>query len=147
MTLSHHLSDTGESFSISQSKHLHNNPYLSYMQKQLLYILCLFCFVFSLNSIAQNNFNTTAQSSSLFNSHSLLSFSHNPNITQAQPSPGSLPLLKHAYGADVITSGSINEMPFFCALECRLRGRTGLWIKFRTGDDASYEKLIRSGRK
>lgn len=115
------------------------------MRKQLFYIL--FFFVFSLNSKAQNVLMPSVNSSTLFHHHSLLCFSPNLNLTQTQPTPGSLPLLKHAYGANVITSGSINDMPFFCAMECRLRERTRLWIKFRTGDDASYEKLIHSGEK
>ncbi|MBI3518469.1 MAG: hypothetical protein HY062_03815 [Bacteroidetes bacterium] len=39
---------------------------------------------------------------------------------------------------------SINDLPFFCAMECKIRNRTNIWIKFRTGDDASYMKMIRS---
>jgi hypothetical protein len=117
------------------------------MRQQFIFILCLFCLVFSLKSEAQNRSISAANSSPLFKHHSLLSFSHNLSLTQTQPAPGSLPLLKHAYGADVIPSGSINDMPFFCAMECRLRERTRFWIKFRTGDDASYEKLIHSGEK
>ena len=41
-----------------------------------------------------------------------------------------------------ITSGSINDLPFFCAMECKVRKRTNIWIKLRAGDDASYMKLI-----
>jgi hypothetical protein len=115
------------------------------MRKQVIYIL--FFFVFSLSSNAQNKVQGATLSSSLLKHHALLCFSPNLNLTQTQAAPGSPPLLKHAYGAHVIPSGSIKDMPFFCAMECRLRERTRLWIKFRTGDDASYEKLIHSGGK
>jgi hypothetical protein len=41
-----------------------------------------------------------------------------------------------------ISSGSINDLPFFCAMECRVRKHTNIWIKLRAGDDASYMKMI-----
>jgi len=41
-----------------------------------------------------------------------------------------------------IASGSINDLPFFCAMECKVRKHTNIWIKLRAGDDASYMKMI-----
>lgn len=41
-----------------------------------------------------------------------------------------------------ISSGSIKDLPFFCAMECNLRKRTNIGIKLRAGDDASYMKMI-----
>ena len=41
-----------------------------------------------------------------------------------------------------ISSGSISDLPFFCALECKVRKHTNIWIKLRAGDDASYMKMI-----
>lgn len=41
-----------------------------------------------------------------------------------------------------ISSGSIKDLPFFCAMECNLRKHTNIWIKLRAGDDASYMKMI-----
>lgn len=46
-----------------------------------------------------------------------------------------------------IASGSINDLPFFCAMECKVRKRTNIWIKLRTGDDESYMKLIQSASR
>ncbi len=46
-----------------------------------------------------------------------------------------------------IKSGSINDLPFFCAMECRVRKHTNIWIKLRTGNDESYMKMISSGSK
>ncbi len=46
-----------------------------------------------------------------------------------------------------ISSGSINDLPFFCAVECKVRKRTNIWIKLRAGDDESYMKLIQSGSR
>jgi hypothetical protein len=115
------------------------------MRKRLA-ILCFFCMAFSLQLSAQISRAGATHFSSLFKHHSLLYFSHNPGITQTQPIQRSFASGQQVYSKK-IKPPSINDMPFFCALECRLRGQTGLWIKFRTGDDASYEKLIRSVRK
>ncbi|MES2761555.1 MAG: hypothetical protein V4677_05090 [Bacteroidota bacterium] len=41
------------------------------------------------------------------------------------------------------SSGSINDLPFFCAMECKVRKHTNIWIKLRAGDDASYMKMIK----
>lgn len=41
-----------------------------------------------------------------------------------------------------ISSSSINDLPFFCAMECKVRKHTNIWIKLRAGDDASYMKMI-----
>lgn len=114
------------------------------MRKQVTYIL--FYFVFSLNSNAQNIAMHVAPASDMFKHIAPLSFSHNLSLIQTQPAQGSI-LLQQAVKLPEIKSGSIHDMPFFCAMECRLRGRTGLWIKLRTGDDASYEKLIHSAGK
>jgi hypothetical protein len=46
-----------------------------------------------------------------------------------------------------ISSGSINDLPFFCAMECKVRKCTNIWIKLRTGDDESYMKLIQSASR
>lgn len=46
-----------------------------------------------------------------------------------------------------IYSGSINDLPFFCAMECKVRKHTNIWIKLRTGDDESYMKLIKSASR
>lgn len=46
-----------------------------------------------------------------------------------------------------IDSGFINDLPFFCAMECKVRKRTNIWIKLRTGDDESYMKLIKSASR
>ena len=46
-----------------------------------------------------------------------------------------------------ISSGSINDLPFFCAMECKVRKRTNIWIKLRAGDDESYMKLIQSASR
>lgn len=43
--------------------------------------------------------------------------------------------------------GSVKDLPFFCALEYRMHQQTNLWIKFRTGNDESYMKMIRSTEK
>ena len=40
------------------------------------------------------------------------------------------------------SSGSIKDLPFFCALECKIRNQANIWVKFRAGDDASYMKMI-----
>ncbi|MBK6984649.1 MAG: hypothetical protein IPH32_07770 [Bacteroidetes bacterium] len=45
-----------------------------------------------------------------------------------------------------ISSGSIKDLPFFCAMECNLRKRTNIWIKLRAGDDASYMKMITTSK-
>ena len=41
-----------------------------------------------------------------------------------------------------LSSGSIDDLPFFCAMECKVRKHTNIWIKLRAGDDASYMKMI-----
>jgi hypothetical protein len=41
-----------------------------------------------------------------------------------------------------ISSGSIKDLPCFCAMECNLRKHTNIWIKLRACDDASYMKMI-----
>jgi hypothetical protein len=41
-----------------------------------------------------------------------------------------------------ISPGSIKDLPFFCAMECKVRKHTNVWIKLRAGDDASYMKMI-----
>jgi hypothetical protein len=46
-----------------------------------------------------------------------------------------------------INSGSINDLPFFCAMECKVRKHTNIWIKLRAGDDASYMRMIKSTSK
>gem|GEM_PF-6132501 len=46
-----------------------------------------------------------------------------------------------------IAPSSINDLPFFCAMECKVRKRTNIWIKLRAGDDESYMKLIKSATR
>lgn len=46
-----------------------------------------------------------------------------------------------------IESASVNELPFFCAMECRIRKHTNIWIKLRAGNDDSYMKMIHSSTK
>ncbi|MES2130760.1 MAG: hypothetical protein V4506_00335 [Bacteroidota bacterium] len=46
-----------------------------------------------------------------------------------------------------IESASVNDLPFFCAMECRIRKHTNIWIKFRAGNDDSYMKMIHSATK
>jgi len=41
---------------------------------------------------------------------------------------------------------SINDMPFFCAMECKVRKKANIWVKLRAGDDASYMKMINSNK-
>lgn len=114
------------------------------MRKRLFYILPFL--VFSPDSNAQNSARNVAPAADVFKHITPLYFFHNLNLTKMQPTAGSSSMIQHAR-LSKISSGSINDMPFFCAMECRLREHTRLWIKFRTGDDASYEKLIRSGKK
>jgi hypothetical protein len=45
-----------------------------------------------------------------------------------------------------ISSGSIKDLPFFCAMECKVRQHTNIWIKLRAGDDASYMKMITTSK-
>ena len=86
--------------------------------------------------------------SSIFQAHHALSFNYNrvnesENISimmmsnhptlQEQPKP--------------ISSASINDLPFFCAMECKVRKHTNIWIKLRAGDDESYMKLIQSAAR
>ena len=42
---------------------------------------------------------------------------------------------------------STPPQPFFCALECKNQQRFNIWIKFRAGTDADYEKSIRTYRQ
>jgi hypothetical protein len=42
-----------------------------------------------------------------------------------------------------IDASTTKELPFFCAMECRVRKHTKLWIKVRTGNDDSYMKMIK----
>jgi len=46
----------------------------------------------------------------------------------------------------VIKPGSVNEMPFFCAMECKVRNYTNIWIKLRAGNDDSYMKMIKPAK-
>ncbi len=46
-----------------------------------------------------------------------------------------------------ISPASINDLPFFCAMECKVRKHTNIWIKLRAGDDESYMKLIQSASR
>ena len=46
-----------------------------------------------------------------------------------------------------ISSGSINDLPFFCAIECKVHKHTNIWIKLRAGDDASYMKMIKERKE
>ena len=86
--------------------------------------------------------------SSIFQSHHALSFNYcgvnvldnthiimmsNHRTLQEQPK--------------TISSGSINDLPFFCAMECIVRKRTNIWIKLRAGDDESYMRLIKSASR
>ncbi len=45
-----------------------------------------------------------------------------------------------------ISSGSIKDLPFFCAMECKVRQHTNIWIKLRAGDDESYRKMITTSK-
>ena len=45
-----------------------------------------------------------------------------------------------------ISSGSIKDLPFFCAMECKVRKHTNIWIKLRAGDDASYMRMITTSK-
>lgn len=46
-----------------------------------------------------------------------------------------------------IEASAINDLPFFCAMECRIRKHTNIWIKLRAGNDDSYMKMIHSATK
>lgn len=46
-----------------------------------------------------------------------------------------------------IPSGSINDLPFFCAMEYKVHKYTNIWIKLRAGDDESYRKMIKPDSK
>ena len=46
-----------------------------------------------------------------------------------------------------ISSGSINDLPIFCAMECKVSKYTNIWIKLRAGDDESYRKMIKPNSK
>lgn len=41
-----------------------------------------------------------------------------------------------------IKSDMLVGLPFFCAMECKVRKHTNIWLKLRAGDDASYMKMI-----
>ncbi len=88
------------------------------------------------------------QQPSIFQVHHVLSFNckgidvYNHTNTMLMPYHA---LLQNQ--PKIITSQSINDLPFFCAMECKVRKRTNIWIKLRTGDDESYMKLIKSASR
>ncbi|MES2513913.1 MAG: hypothetical protein V4580_07195 [Bacteroidota bacterium] len=77
----------------------------------------------------------------LFPSHHLLSFNYN-NPSQVNQRMILLQPYNLQKQLPAISSGSINDLPFFCAMECRVRKHTNIWIKLRAGDDTSYMKMI-----
>ena len=80
---------------------------------------------------------------SLFSSHHLLSFSYNnPLPVHLSMIVSHDPISKKQILA--FSYVSINDLPFFCAMECKVRKRTNIWIKLRAGDDASYMRMINS---
>ena len=113
------------------------------MNKRFIYIILSISF--SLLVKAQLNNRLLNIPSTVFQEHHALSFNYlgvnasnvtntiifsNPISMQEPPKP--------------IFYGSINDLPFFCAMECRVRKHTNIWIKLRTGNDESYMKLINS---
>jgi hypothetical protein len=94
----------------------------------LIFIVCL-------------SFSVKAQQT-LFPARCLLFFNANHATTLNQ----SMMLSQHNSFQKVvpaISSGSIKDLPFFCAMECKLRQHTNIWIKLRAGDDASYMRMIK----
>ena len=81
-----------------------------------------------------------------FPSHHLLYFSYTKplSVNQSIELPYNYSLLNQP---SKISSGSINDLPFFCALECKVRKHTNIWIKLRAGDDASYMRMITPSSK
>ena len=88
------------------------------------------------------------EQSSIFQTHHSLSFNF-----KVIDSPDNINTVMSSYQAALqqqpktIYSGSINDLPFFCAMEYKVRKRTNIWIKLRTGDDESYMKLIKSASR
>jgi hypothetical protein len=92
--------------------------------------------MFCISATAQSK-----QPSSIYKTHQPLQFHYYYRPSSSQ----SLVMVEHDNNNNPlhsITSGSIKDLPFFCALECKVRKHTNIWIKLRTGDDASYMKMI-----
>ena len=86
--------------------------------------------------------------SSIFQPHHALSFNYCG--INAADNIHTMMMFNHIYLKEQlkpISSGSINDLPFFCAMECRVRKRTNIWIKLRAGDDESYMRLINSASR
>ncbi len=81
-------------------------------------------------------------SSTILQSHHQLYFNHLYNIIESNKITFIANVIITQKQIPTIASGSINDLPFFCALECKVRKRTNIWIKLRAGDDASYMKMI-----
>jgi hypothetical protein len=95
--------------------------------KYLIYLLCL-------------NFSLKAQQV-LFPSHHLLFFGQCTFVLHGQAMTLAPSTIFQKQPA-AISSGSIKDLPFFCAMEVNVRKHTNIWIKLRAGDDASYMKMI-----
>ena len=89
-------------------------------------------------------FSVKAQQS-LFPARRLLFF----NANDAAPPHPSMKLIdnnRFQKPLPTISSGSIKDLPFFCAMECKVRQHTNIWIKLRAGDDESYRKMITTSK-
>jgi hypothetical protein len=88
------------------------------------------------------------EQSNIFQAHHALSFNHNGfNVFD---NANTMMMFNHTALREqpkTISSSSINDLPFFCAMECKVRKHTNIWIKLRTGDDESYMKLIKSASR
>lgn len=93
-------------------------------------MILLFCFSFSLKAqqiLFASNHRLFFGSRNFAPANRSMMLSHN-NALQKQPA--TIPL------------GFLNDLPFFCAMECKVRKHTKIWIKLRAGDDDSYMKMI-----
>lgn len=75
-----------------------------------------------------------------FKSHPLFFVSHTSALTANEFIMYRTPILQKKLPQ--IYSSSVNDLPFFCAMECKVRQHTNIWIKLRAGNDDSYIKMI-----
>jgi len=116
------------------------------IKKQFSYILLFFGCSFLGKAQLRNHL--LYEQSNIFQTHHAFSFNFKginlpDNINNAiMSNHATLQVLPKS-----IASSFIKDLPFFCAMECKVHKLTNIWIKLRAGDDESYMKLIKSASR
>ena len=115
------------------------------IEKKAIYVCLVFFLFIAISMHAQLKMSETQPD--VFKSNGPLHFFNSFYMNSSNVSMTNSNIVSSANTPLYIKSGSINDLPFFCAMECRVRKHTNIWIKLRTGNDDSYMKMISQGQK